>query len=85
LTDGSLPRAEIESALDRAEGLVESVASRSLSPRILEMRARLARALGHAAAAERALGEALALYREIDAAGHAERLLREGVRGTSPT
>ena len=38
LRDGVVPRAEIESALERAEQLVESIAGRSLSPRILEMR-----------------------------------------------
>lgn len=72
-----MPRAEIESALERAEQLVESIAARSLSPRILELRGRLAGALGDASAANRALREALDLYRAIGATGHAERLARE--------
>jgi hypothetical protein len=76
-TDDVVPRAGIESALERAEQLVESIEGRSLSPRILEMRGRLAAALGDAPASERALREALELYRTIGATGHAERLARE--------
>jgi tetratricopeptide (TPR) repeat protein len=76
-TDGVVPRAEIESALARAEHLVESIAGRSLSPRILEQRGRLAAAVGDAAAASRSLQEARGLYRTIGATGHAERLARE--------
>ncbi len=76
-TDGVVPRAEIESALARAEQLVESIEARSLSPRILEKRGRLAAALGDAPASNRALQQALDLYRDIGASGHAERLARE--------
>jgi class 3 adenylate cyclase/tetratricopeptide (TPR) repeat protein len=76
-TDGVVPRAEIESALERAERLVESIEGRALSPRILEMRGRLAAALGDAPASDRALRQALDLYRAIGATGHAERLARE--------
>ncbi len=76
-TDDVVPRAEIESALARAEQLVESIDGRSLSPRILEQRGRLAAACGGAPAASRLLQEALDLYRVIDATGHAERLARE--------
>ena len=76
-TDGVVPRAEIESALERAEQLVESIEGRSLSPRILELRGRLAAALGDASAADRVLREALDVYRAIGATGHAERLARE--------
>jgi class 3 adenylate cyclase/tetratricopeptide (TPR) repeat protein len=76
-TNGVVPRAEIESALARAEELVESIAARSLSPRILEHRGRLAAACGDAPAASQALREALDLYRAIGASGHAERLARE--------
>jgi len=76
-TDGVVPRAEIESALARAEQLVESIEGRSLSPRILEMRGRLATTLGDAAASERLLRQALDLYRAIGATGHAERLAKE--------
>lgn len=72
-----MPCAEIESALARAEQLVESIEGRSLSPRILEQRGRLAAVLGDAPAANRALEEALDLYRAIGATGHAERLARE--------
>jgi hypothetical protein len=76
-TDGVIPRTEIESALERAEHLVESIAGRALSPRILEMRGRLAAALGDAPASDRTLRQALDLYRTIGATGHAERLGRE--------
>jgi hypothetical protein len=64
-TDGVVPRAEIESALDRAEPLVESIEGRSLSPRILELRGRLAAAHADAPACDRALRQALDLYRAI--------------------
>jgi tetratricopeptide (TPR) repeat protein len=76
-SDGALPLAEIESALARAEQLVESVEARALSPRILELRGRLASALGDAPASDRTLRQALELYRTIGATGHAERLARE--------
>jgi len=76
-TDGFVPRAEIESALERAELLVESIEGRALSPRILELRGRLAATLGDAPASERALRQALELYRAIGATGHAERLAKE--------
>ena len=72
-----MPRAEIESALARAEQLVESIAGRSLSPQILEQRGRLAAACGDASDAARSLREAHDLYRTIGATGHAERLARE--------
>jgi class 3 adenylate cyclase len=68
--------AEPESALERAEHLVESIEGRALSPRILEMRGRLAAALGDAPASDRALRQALELYRATGATGHAERLVR---------
>jgi tetratricopeptide (TPR) repeat protein len=74
--EGDVPRAEIEAALDHAEELVASVEGRSLSPRILELRGRLAAALGDTAASVQALRDALDLYREIGATGHAERLAR---------
>jgi hypothetical protein len=76
-TAGVVPRAEIESALERAEHLVESIAGRALSPRILEQHGRLAAALGDAPASHSALREALDLYRAIGATGRAERLARE--------
>ena len=76
-TDGVLPRANIESALERAEQLVESVEARALSPRILELRGRLASALGDAPACDLALRQALEFYRTIGATGHAERLAHE--------
>ncbi len=72
--EGNVPRQEIEAALDRAEELVASIEGRSLSPRILELRGRLAAALGDIAASEQALRDALDLYREIGATGHAGRL-----------
>jgi hypothetical protein len=69
---------EIEAALDRAEELVTAIEGRSLSPRILELRGRLAAALGDTPASEQALRDALDLYREIGATGHADRLGRLG-------
>ena len=53
--DGDLPRVEIEAALDGTEELVASVEGHSLSPRILELRGRLAAALGDTPAADRVL------------------------------
>jgi class 3 adenylate cyclase/tetratricopeptide (TPR) repeat protein len=76
-TDCVVPRAEIESALERAEHLVASIEGSALSPRILELRGRLAAAVGDAPSSDRTLREALDLYRTIGATGHAERLARE--------
>ena len=76
-TEDALPRADIESALARAENLVEAIAARSLSPRILELRGRLAAAIDRAADSERLLRDALELYRTIGATGHAQRLAKE--------
>jgi tetratricopeptide (TPR) repeat protein len=76
-TEGGPPCAEIESALERAEQLVEATGARVLSPRILELRGRLAAALGDAPASVRTLRRALDVYREIGAIGHAERLAWE--------
>ena len=59
------------------EQLIESLEARSLSPRILELRGRLANALGDEPASDRALHQALDLYRTLGATGHAERLARE--------
>jgi len=53
--DGDLPRVKIEAALDRTEELVASVEGHLLSPRILELRGRLAAALGDTPAADRVL------------------------------
>ena len=76
-TDCVGPRAEIESALERAEHLVASIEGSALSPRILELRGPLAAAVGDAPSSDRMLREALDLYRAIGATGHAERLARE--------
>jgi hypothetical protein len=76
-TDCVVPRAEIESALGRAEHVVASIEGRALSPRILELRGRLAAAVGNAPSSGRALREALDLYRATGATGHADRLARE--------
>jgi len=76
-TDCVGPRAEIESALERAEHLVASIEGTALSPRILELRGRLAAAVGDAPSSDRTLREALDLYRAIGATGHAHRLARE--------
>jgi hypothetical protein len=76
-TDGVVRRAEIESALERAEHLAASIEGSAVSPRILELRGRLAAAVGDAPSSDRTLREALDLYRVIGATGHAERLARE--------
>jgi tetratricopeptide (TPR) repeat protein len=76
-TEGIVPRAEIESALQRAEHLAVSIEGNALSPRILELRGRLAAAVGDAPSSDRALRDALDLYRATGATGHAERLARE--------
>ncbi len=65
--------------------LLESIGDGALAPRILEMRGRLATALGDAAAADVVLREALDLYRDISATGYADRLERElGATGSLP-
>jgi tetratricopeptide (TPR) repeat protein len=76
-TDCLVSRAEIESTLERAEHLVASIEGRALSPRILELRGRLAAAVGDAPTSDRTLRDALDLYRAIGATGHAERLTQE--------
>ena len=76
-TDGVVPHADIEAALERAEHLVASIEGRALSPRILELRGRLAAAIGDAPLSDRTFREALDLYLAIGATGHAERLARE--------
>jgi hypothetical protein len=76
-TDCAVPRADIESALERAEHLAASIEGSALSPRILELRGRLAGAVGDAPSSDRTLREALDLYRAIGATGHAERLAME--------
>ena len=76
-SEEDMPGAEIEAALDRAEELVAAIEGRSLSPRILELRGRLAGRLGSAQTATQSLRQAMELYRIIGATGHAERLARE--------
>jgi hypothetical protein len=76
-TDCVVPRAEIESALERAEHLVTSIDGSALWPRILELRGRLGAVVGDSPLSDRTLREALDLYRAIGATGHAERLARE--------
>jgi len=82
-SEDGVPRAEIESALDRAEHLVEEIGGRGLSPRILELRGRLAGAIGEATGADSMLRQARALYASIGATGHAERLASEIGAGAS--
>ena len=72
-----MPRAEIEITLERGKERIDSLATRSLPPGVIEVRGRLARSLGDEPAADRALRKALDPFREIDATGHAERLARE--------
>jgi len=74
--EGRATTGDVETALKRAEELVEKTEGRSLSPRILELRGRLAAALGDAKTAGKRLRQALELYRKIGATGHATRLAR---------
>ena len=83
--EGRAPADEIETALDRAQDLVEKTAGRALSPRILELRGRLAAARGDAKGGDALLREALDLYRAMGATGHAARLARELAPETAPT
>ena len=57
-----------------ALGLAYLLRNVPVAPWIVEVRAELAAALGDSDENTRLLGEALALYREIGAHGHAERL-----------
>ena len=75
-TGGAKARAEIEVALDRAEELAVSIKGRSLSPRILEPRGRLAAALGDTLAANQTLREALDLNRPRGPPGAGDRGVR---------
>jgi hypothetical protein len=68
---------EIEACLARAHALVSETGGRVLEPQIGEERARLAELRGNREAATALLKCAHALYVEIGAAGHAERLARE--------
>ena len=74
---GAVPAAEIGAALDRADELLALIQGRSLMPRVMELRGRLAAALADTPAANLSLQEALDLYRAIEATGHAARLARE--------
>jgi len=68
-------RDRVRSRARRAPGGVDR--GSALSPRILELRGRLAAAIGDAPSSDRTLRKALDLYRAIGASGHAERLARE--------
>jgi len=74
---GATAADEVEAALGRAAAIVESLDARSLAPRILEQRSRLAGARGENTERDALSNEALALFREIGARGHVERLERD--------
>ncbi len=74
---GVSARDEIEASLARAMVLVEETGGRVLEPQIIEERARLATMRGDTTIATEHLRAALALYLEIGATGHAERLANE--------
>ena len=80
--EGRAPADEIETALNRAEELVEATGGRALSPRILELRGRLAAAGGDATGGAALQLKALDLYRTLGANGHAERLARALAQAT---
>lgn len=71
-----VPFAEVAAALDRADEVLTSIEGRSLMPRVLELRGRLALATGDVDAGRRLLRQALALYGAIGATGHVARLER---------
>jgi tetratricopeptide (TPR) repeat protein len=75
--DGRVPAGEVEAALQQAEAVIGLCGCRVFSPRVLELRGRLAAARGDVEASRRLLRDALALDREIGATGHAERLAKE--------
>ena len=68
---------EIERCLTRALQLVGETGGRVVEPQIIEEQARLAALRGDSAAAAAELQRAHALYVEIGATGHAERLRKE--------
>ena len=69
-TDGIVPRAKVDAALDRADELAESIAGHGLSPQILELRGRLAAALGEPESARVLLQNALDGFTSIGALPH---------------
>jgi hypothetical protein len=75
--DGAEARTEIEASLARAELLLEWSRARAFAPFIVEERARLAAVLGDAEGVRDLLRRARALYAEVEATGHVERLTAE--------
>jgi tetratricopeptide (TPR) repeat protein len=75
--DGADAQREIESSLGRAEHLLGKSRARAFAPFIIEERARLAEALGDAEGAAQHLREAQHAFAQVEATGHAERLVRE--------
>ena len=74
---GAAAAGDIAHHLDRAMSFVQQTGARVFAPPIVEERARLAEICGDTAAASKELQRAHALYVEIGATGHAERLARE--------
>jgi hypothetical protein len=79
---GSKAQLAAEVALTRAAELIRETSGRAYEPRLVEARARLARACGDAGAADRHLRDAHGPYGEFGAAGHGRRLARELAGGT---
>jgi ATP/maltotriose-dependent transcriptional regulator MalT len=71
---GSKARTGVEQAFARAAELIRETKARAYEPRLVEARARVARACGDARAAERHLREAHRVYTAIGATGHARRV-----------
>jgi class 3 adenylate cyclase/tetratricopeptide (TPR) repeat protein len=75
--DGAGARAQVEASLARAGLLLEWSGARAFAPFIVEELARLAAILGEDERAAELLRRARALYGEVEATGHVERLTRE--------
>jgi tetratricopeptide (TPR) repeat protein len=75
--EGAAASANIQTALNEAQRLVEETGGRSQQPFIHEERANLARLTGDDATCQRELREAHRLFTEMGATGHAERLAKE--------
>jgi class 3 adenylate cyclase/tetratricopeptide (TPR) repeat protein len=75
--EGRKARDGIEVLLAQADAGIRDTGAKAWGPFVLEERARLAQAMGDAAAAEQQLREALSRFQAQGSLGHAQRLARE--------